>query len=109
MSVILDASVTLSWLFDEEPVAQTDVMIDRVVGEGALVPSIWRLEVTNGLNVAIRRKRIDLAFRARAIHDLAELPITVDIETDSRVWTDTLALADRFALTIYDASYLELA
>lgn len=36
-------------------------------------------------------------------------PITIDTETSSHVWSGTLQLADRFQLTIYDASYLELA
>jgi predicted nucleic acid-binding protein len=37
------------------------------------------------------------------------LPIAVDPETNTFVWSVTLALADRFNLTVYDATYLELA
>src|SRR6266851_4656413 len=63
----------------------------------------------HGLQVAIRRKRIDVAFRDRALTHLAHLPITIDPETDAQAWTTTLQLADRFQLTLYDAAYLELA
>jgi predicted nucleic acid-binding protein len=73
------------------------------------VPSLWRLETANGLQVAIRRKRIDGAFRDHALIHLARLPITIDPETDVQAWTATLQLADRFQLTLYDAAYLELA
>jgi predicted nucleic acid-binding protein len=79
------------------------------VASGAVVPSLWRAEVANGLQIAIRRKRIDAVFRSRALQHLELLPITVDRETDTYVWSSTLALADRFDLTIYDAAYLELA
>jgi hypothetical protein len=61
------------------------------------VPSLWRLETANGLQVAIRRKRIDVAFRDRALTHLAHLPITIDPETDAQAWTTTLQLADRFS------------
>jgi predicted nucleic acid-binding protein len=37
------------------------------------------------------------------------LDIAIDTETHVFAWNDTLALADRFRLTLYDASYLELA
>jgi predicted nucleic acid-binding protein len=40
---------------------------------------------------------------------LARLPIAVDPDTDAYAWTTTLQLAGRFALTLYDATYLELA
>ena len=35
--------------------------------------------------------------------------VVVDSETDEHIWADTLELADRYQLTLYDASYLELA
>lgn len=109
MTLVIDASLTLSWYFEDERTPAADAVLDLVTNEGAVVPSIWRLETANGLQVAIRRQRIDIAFRDRALAHLARLPITLDPETDAHVWTTTLRLADRFQLTIYDAVYLELA
>ncbi len=40
---------------------------------------------------------------------LRSLPITVDEETNSRAWSDCLALARAHGLSAYDAAYLELA
>ena len=85
------------------------MLLDRVVDQGATVPGLWRLEAANGLPTAIRRNRIDQGFRDRAIAQLTLLPITVDPDTDRYAWTTTLYLADRFALTPYDAAYVELA
>jgi predicted nucleic acid-binding protein len=79
------------------------------IDQGATVPGLWRLEIANGLRTAIRHGRIDQGFRDRGIAQLARLPITVDPDTDRYAWTTTLQLADRFALTPYSASYIELA
>lgn len=70
---------------------------------------MWRLEIVNGFQNAIRRKLIDMAFRDGAIAQLAAMPISVDPDTDVYAWTTTLQLADRFQLIAYDAAYLELA
>ena len=38
-------------------------MLNRVAEAGAVVPALWRLEVLNGLQVAVRRGRINIAYR----------------------------------------------
>ena len=106
MSLVLDASLTLSWYFEDERTLAADALLDRVTNTGAVVPPLWRVETANGFQMAIRRQRIDTGFRDRA---LSRLPIAVDTETDAYVWTTTLQLADRYQLTVYDAIYLELA
>ena len=109
MSLVLDPSLALSWYFEDERTSAANALLDQVADQGAIVPGLWRLEIANGLRTAIRRKRIDTAFRDRAIAQLACLPITVDPDTDRYAWTTILQLADRFGLTPYDAAYLELA
>lgn len=109
MSFVLDSSVTLSWVYLDELTPATLELSRAVSRDGAWVPGIWRLEIANSLQVSIRRQRIDASFRDKALADLANLSITVDGETDKFAWTTTLALAERFRLTLYDACYLELA
>jgi predicted nucleic acid-binding protein len=109
VSFVLDASVTLSWYFEDEKLPAADAVLDRVGADGAITPSVWRLEVANGFLSAIRRKRIDAAFRDSALQHLGSLSIEIDPETDMHAWTVTSKLAERFNLTIYDAAYLELA
>jgi predicted nucleic acid-binding protein len=40
---------------------------------------------------------------------LPHLEIATDEHTNGHTWNDTLHLADRFRLSLYDAAYLELA
>jgi predicted nucleic acid-binding protein len=109
VSLVLDPSLALSWYFEDERTAEADAVLDRVVEEGAVVPALWRLEIANGLQMALRRKRIDAAFRDNALAELAAMAISVDGETDAHAWSATLRLSDQFRLTVYDATYLELA
>jgi predicted nucleic acid-binding protein len=109
MSLVLDASLTLGWYFEDERTDVGEALMDRVARDGAVVPSLWPFEVANGFLMAIRRKRIDPAYRDASLADLRLLPIAIDRDGDVSAWTATLQLADRFGLTIYDAAYLELA
>jgi predicted nucleic acid-binding protein len=106
---VLDASLTLAWYFDDEATPAVDSVLTAVTHGGAVVPPLWRLEVANGFQFAIRRKRIDRRYRDDSLAELRLLPIEIDRECDVRVWSSALPLADRFGLSVYDACYLELA
>ncbi len=41
VSLVLDASLTLSWYFDDERTADADALLDQVADHGACVPSLW--------------------------------------------------------------------
>ncbi len=84
-------------------------LLDQVVEKGAFVPSLWSLEVGNVLLIAERNKRISSKQRHMALHTLTELPITIDTMTSHHAWLETMEVAERYGLTLYDASYLELA
>lgn len=109
MSLVVDASITMAWCFEDEATPAAEEVLDHVVEGNAIVPSIWRFEVGNALQMAIRRKRINEIFRDDALARLLAMPITVDPETDAHAWTTALRLSERFGLTLYDAAYLELA
>ena len=109
MSLVLDSSVTLAWVFGDETTPAIRQVFDSIVGHGAVVPGLWWLEVANSLTMAMRRQRIDAAFRQAALSDLALLDISTDQQTAAIAWSETLNLADQHYLTIYDAAYLELA
>jgi predicted nucleic acid-binding protein len=109
VSLVLDSSMTLAWYFEDERTEATIAVLHRVAQAGAVVPGLWRLEVGNGLQAAVRRRRIDTAYRDVSLADLRSLPIAIDPETVTHAWSETLRLSDRFDLTLYDAAYLELA
>lgn len=107
--LILDASMTLAWLFDDETTLGAEQVFERVAEGGALVPAIWWLEIANVLRTAVRRGRCDEGYADCAFNRLRRLPIETDDQTARRAWTDILALSRSENLTPYDASYLELA
>lgn len=109
MIAVIDSSITLNWLLYDEQTPESDELFDLVSEQGATVPSLWRLEIANALQVAVRRKRIDAVYRDTCIKKLQQLPIEVDSETDKQAWNATLHLSERHNITVYDASYLELA
>lgn len=109
MSLVIDASLTMTWYFEDEATSATKELLDTVARNGAVAPPLWRIEVANAFQSGIRRKRIDAAYRDASLADLARLPISIDAESDAHVWSTTLRLSDRHGLTIYDACYLELA
>jgi predicted nucleic acid-binding protein len=109
VSLVLDSSATLAWIYSDETTEAIRFLFDTIAEEGAFVPALWRLEVANSLTTAIRRGRVDDEFRRASLADLALLDITTDPDMDSHAWGETLNLADRFGLTLYDAAYLELA
>lgn len=109
MSFVLDALTTLTWYFEDEVTPAADALMDRMEREGAVVPPLWRYEVVNGFQTAIRRRRIDRVYRDASLAELRRMPITIDRGGEDEAWADALDLADRFGLTVYDAAYLELA
>lgn len=109
MSLVLDSSATLAWVYMDERSDAIAHVFDQVTSMGAWVPSLWRLEVANVLEMSMRRGRIDAAFRDATLTDLEFLPIQTDVDTEKHAWQSTLRLAERHRLTLYDATYLELA
>lgn len=109
MSLVLDASMTIAWIFAAERKEGTRTVLRRVARGGAAVPSLWRLEVANILRNSVRGGRCSVDYADRSIARLQSLPISIDRETDRQAWGETRRLALAQDLTVYDAAYLELA
>lgn len=108
-ALVIDASIALSWCFEDEASPGADAALERVRDEGAVVPGLWHLELGNLLLQAEKRGRIAMADVAMRLELIAALPIAVDQDTVAQAWQATLALARLQGLTVYDAAYLELA
>lgn len=106
---IVDNSVVMAWCFKDEEGQYADLILNKLEGACAFVPSIWPLEVSNVLLVAERKKRIGEADSTRFIALLTELPIIVDQESPERMMGEIFALARKHNISSYDASYLDLA
>lgn len=108
--VVLDCSMTMACLFEDEVSEQSEALLEAMAeGSVAYVPQLWSLEVSNVLLVAERRGRISAAQSAAFWEALRALPIETDEQTAGRASETTLHLARHYGLSAYDAAYLELA
>lgn len=106
---VLDGSITIAWLFEDEADAYAEAVEDSLIESTAVVPSLWYLEVANGALIGERRKRTTEAKVTKFLSLLKSLPIAADEETATQAWQETLQLARTHKLSVYDAAYLELA
>jgi predicted nucleic acid-binding protein len=107
--LVLDASVTLCWLFEDQATAYTDLVLDRLGGgDAAVVPAIWPFEIANAVAVAERRKLVNPAQAVAFLQTLGQLSIAVDRKIE-QIFNAVLEAARRYRLSAYDAGYLELA
>ena len=70
---VIDAATVLSWCFEDEDGPEANTLIDQVAAEGAAVPSLWSLEIANGLVMGERRGRIKPAESAVFIAMIEDL------------------------------------
>ena len=109
MSLVIDASVALAWVFGDETHDTAWQIVDRLRERPAWAPSHFHLEVGNGLLAGLRRGRLNMDQTRTAVVALGTLPIEVDLDTPSRAFGESWRLAAQHGLTTYDATYLELA
>ena len=105
---VLDNSVVMAWALAEEDPGAERVM-NLLVGREGRVAGVWPLEFANALLVAERHNRLSEAGAVEVREMVLALPIRVVSETPDRVLTAVLALAREHGLSVYDASYLDLA
>lgn len=101
----------MRWCFDSGAHAYADKVLDQLETRRcvALVPILWRYEVS----AVLARAQVKAMFPAEKIAEflwsLAALDIRVDDDSAGRVLTDVHRLAVHYRLTSYDAAYLEVA
>jgi predicted nucleic acid-binding protein len=109
-SFIVDCSVALAWVFGSQATDHTrELLIKQKGGATLVVPSLWYYEVANGLVVGLRRKLLTADNHAEALAFFNSLRITRDDEGVEKAFSISSTLSQRYGLTVYDASYLELA
>jgi len=106
---VVDCSIAMAWLFNDEATPKTAALLNRLATETAIVPAWWFLEITNVLALAERKGRITPTQSDAFIADLSKLAIERDDEAADRAFTHLLTLCRTHRLTSYDAIYLDLA
>lgn len=113
MRFVLDASVALSWLLEDAGPGQeyASQVFNGLANPDAQarVPATWGLEIANVIAESEARRDLQVSRSQAFLAALEAAPIIVDSETAARALTEILELSRRYALSSYDASYLELA
>jgi predicted nucleic acid-binding protein len=105
---VLDASMTLTWCFDDETTDATQAVLRRLFIEGGVAPGHWPIEVANALWTAERRGRLAKGRLDSARVVLRRLPVDI-AALDLEGALTSLEIARVHDLSAYDAAYLELA
>ena len=109
-SFVVDASVGFAWIYPAQTTPEADQLLNEVAaGAIVVVPALWYLEMSNVLLIAQRRHRLTAIQRKAALEKLTAMQFTADEEGTRHAFGKTSELAEKYGLTTYDATYLELA
>ena len=107
---VADSSVAIAWALESQASAATEHLLNEVAsGQPFFVPVLWSFEIANALLVLTRRRRIQPEQCVRARRALSRLTPIVDEEGSLFVWDEIGDLAAKYDLSVYDATYLEVA
>ena len=102
---ISDASPALEWFREG---ASREVFAKRsLLNQGvALVPHLWRFEVTNVIATWRKRGDISVADSTGTLHEIMQIPPAI---VDEGSVESTVSLALEYNLAAYDSTYLNVA
>ncbi len=76
MILVVDASVTIAWIVDDEDSAYAEGVLAAIETDNAVVPAIWHWEISNTLMVLERKGRLTDAITIFA--QVLRFPIVVE-------------------------------
>ena len=108
MILVVDASVTIAWIVEDEQSAYAQAALDACQADRAFVPFLWRWEIANTLLVLERKGRLtDAAATYSSV--IRNLPIEAVNDSSESLGLEEIKIARQHDLSIYDSAYLALA
>ena len=107
MAFVADNSVVLAWFVSSQSTAYSEKMLRRVAREPIHVPVVWSLAFANALRQLERRRKLKPDATAELLDAVDVLGLQSDVSPPGQ--RRLLDLARQYDLSVYDASYLELA
>ncbi len=104
--------MTLAWQFirvDSTEILVAEKALQALSSGQATVPALWYLEVANGVLRGERQGTIPPTQSAYFLNELSQAEIVIDEVSPRARQSTVLDLARTYGLTVYDATYLELA
>ena len=109
MAFVLDASAALAILFADHAIGNVDGLASWLELDAAVVPAIFMPEVLHVLVKGERKTRGKNDALDRYLGDVRAMSVTTDMDTALHLESRSLPLARTHRLSIFDATYLELA
>jgi predicted nucleic acid-binding protein len=108
-SLVMDASFVLALIMPDEADPPEHGALSSAREEAVAVPMLWWTEVGHAVMLAVRHERMTEAERREGLARLRGMAIETDPDGYRAAWDRTTDLAVRHRLSLYDATYLELA
>ena len=109
-SFVADSSVAIAWVVPSQANAASRRLHEEIEsGTRFVVPVLWFFEVATTLLMLARRRKIDDREQSLARQYLHQLRALVDEVDSQRVFGAILDLANKYSLSVYDATYLEVS
>lgn len=106
-SFVLDNSVAICWFLKSQSTPYTEMALRRVANGAKLtVPSLWISEFINVISKAVQMRALDSDSAEAILKHAKALPI---LSKSAPELADLFTLTERYRLSAYDATYLELA
>ena len=110
MPFVWDASVTLAWLLPNDANSERAASLKAHLRRGyPIVPQIFHYEVLQTFVRLERQRRGSSPVLDGQVEELEALSVTFDAETFANLLPRIVPLARQHRLSVFDASYLELA
>jgi predicted nucleic acid-binding protein len=108
--LVVDASIAMAWVHPAQATPESSALLDLISqGTQVIVPALWPLEMANALLTLEQRKKLTAPERKSALVALQALGFATDHDMSSLAFSKLSELAGLWALSVYDAAYLELA
>ena len=106
---VLDNSIVMSWFFEDECSLQSEKILQRLKTQRAIVPSLWAYELSNALFISENKRKLATNDSKQFIDLLSKLPIFIESNEPFQFANRVLPICRKYAVTAYDAAYLDLA
>jgi predicted nucleic acid-binding protein len=110
VNYILDCSFIAPLILAEDNSAAVESEFYKIAETDSIyIPQLFWYEIANVLKKAIQKKRIAHLDATKSLELLSNYVLQTDTESGSRYSINILDIAEKYDLSSYDASYLELA
>lgn len=107
MAFVADNSIVVAWFVASQANTKTEALLTRAAIEDVHVPFVWRAEFAATMLTLSHNRRLPPTRVPAILDELDRLELVQDAAPPTV--RSLLELARRYALSAYDACYLELA